>query len=74
MRYQIRLVPLCCALLLPLLTHASSPSVPDLAPKTPAGTFSLEIPDENVDLPGQRNGFPVRPDSLPQTSNALNER
>lgn len=74
MRYQIRLVPLRCALLRPLLTHASSPSVHDLAPKTPAGTFSLEIPDENVDLPGHRNGFPVRPDSLTQTSNALSER
>jgi hypothetical protein len=74
MRYQIRLAPLHCALLLPLLTHASSASVPGLARKTLAGTVSLEIPDENVNLPGHRNGFPVRPNSLPQTSNALNER
>lgn len=74
MRYQFRLVLLRSAPLLPLPTHASSASVPDHARKTLAGTFSLEIQDENVDLPGHRNGFPVRPNSSPLSSNALNER
>ena len=74
MRYQTGLIPLRCALLLPRLIHASSPPVPALARKTPAGTVSLEMRGENGDMPGHRNGFPVRPNSLPQTSNALIER
>ena len=74
MRYQIRFVALLYALLLPLPTHASAPSVPDLARKTLAATVSLETQDENGNTLGQRSGFSVRPDSSPQTFASLNER
>ena len=74
MRYQIRLAPLRCAPALPAADHASSPSVPDLDRKTPAGTVALELRDAIEDMPGHRSGFTVRANSSEQTSNSLNER
>ena len=74
MRYQIRFVALLYALLFPLPTHASAPSVPGLVRKTLTATSSLEMQNENGNTLGQRSGFSVRPNSPPQTFTTLNER
>ena len=71
MRYQIRFVALLYTLFLPLLTHASSPSVHGLVRKTLAATVSLEMQDENGNALGQRSGFSVRPNSPPPTFTSL---
>ena len=64
MRFQIRLVAVLLALLLSLLTHASSRSVPQLAEKALAATVSLEVQDENGVTLGQGSGFFVRPNLI----------
>ena len=68
MHYQIRLVVLLLVVLLlvllPLLTHASSRSVPQLAEEALAATVSLEVQDENGITLAQGSGFFVRPDLI----------
>ena len=64
MRFQVRLVAVLFALLLSLLPHASSRSVPQLAEKALAATVSLEVQDENGVTLGQGSGFFVRPNLI----------
>ena len=63
MHYQIRLVVLLLVLL-PLLTHASSRSVPQLAEEALAATVSLDVQDENGVTLGQGSGFLLRPNLI----------